>query len=84
MYLCKSRIVFLSKVKLVEVKIMLTLINTFMKTNDIAFLIEFRENREGDVPVVYCNADKAKQELGWVATKTLQDMCRDAYCFSEI
>ena len=59
----------------------LTLINTFMKTNDIAFPIEFRENREGDVPVVYCNADKANQELGWVATKTLQDMCRDAYYY---
>lgn len=59
----------------------LTLINTFMKTNDIAFPIEFRENREGDIPVVYCNADKAKQELGWVATKTVQNMCRDAYYY---
>ncbi|KAK3090607.1 hypothetical protein FSP39_013100 [Pinctada imbricata] len=35
--------------------------------------------REGDVGSVYGNADLAKEELGWTATKGLDDMCKDLW-----
>jgi len=31
--------------------------------------------REGDVAVCYADCTKAKEQLGWVAKKTLTDMC---------
>ena len=33
--------------------------------------------RAGDIAVCYCDASKAKSELGWQAQKTLGDMCAD-------
>lgn len=32
--------------------------------------------REGDVAVCYADCTKAKEVLGWVATRTLQEMCQ--------
>ena len=44
----------------------------------------YAQKRKGDIPAVFCDASKAKKELHWVATKTIQDMCRDAYNFVSI
>ena len=35
--------------------------------------------RSGDIATCYANPKKAKEELGWEATKTLEDMCRDSW-----
>ena len=35
--------------------------------------------RPGDVATCYADATKAKEELGWIAQKTLGDMCRDSW-----
>ena len=35
--------------------------------------------RDGDVPVYYANPTKAKNELGWVAEKTIDDMVLDSW-----
>jgi UDP-glucose 4-epimerase len=35
--------------------------------------------RPGDVAQCYADASLAKQLLGWQATRTLDDMCRDAW-----
>ena len=35
--------------------------------------------REGDIATCYADPKKAKEELGWVATKTLEDMCKDSW-----
>ncbi len=43
---------------------------------DIPYVIEGR--RAGDLPESYADCQKAKDELGWEAKKTLQDMCADA------
>lgn len=32
--------------------------------------------REGDVAVCYADTSKAAKQLGWVARRTLNDMCR--------
>ena len=37
--------------------------------------------RPGDVAACYADPTKAKEELGWEATKTIEDMCKDAYFF---
>ena len=35
--------------------------------------------RPGDLATVYADATKAKEVLGWTATKTLDDMCADSW-----
>lgn len=37
------------------------------------------ERRPGDIDECYASPKKAKEELGWEAKKTLQDMCTSAY-----
>ena len=38
-----------------------------------------KERRPGDIATCYCDATKAKEELGWVADKTLDEMCEDSW-----
>lgn len=38
-----------------------------------------KERRAGDIATSYCDATKAKDELGWVAEKNLDDMCKDSW-----
>lgn len=40
---------------------------------------EIKERREGDIATCYCDATKAKEELGWVADKGIEDMCADSW-----
>ena len=35
--------------------------------------------REGDIATCYADPKKAKEELGWSAEKTLEDMCKDSW-----
>ncbi len=35
--------------------------------------------RPGDIATCYANPEKAKNELGWTAQKTLDDMCKDSW-----
>ena len=37
--------------------------------------------RAGDLPFLYANCDKAFKELGYKATRTVEEACRDAYAF---
>ena len=39
--------------------------------------------RDGDIATCYANSKKAKEELGWQAEKTLEDMCKDAWRYIE-
>ena len=41
------------------------------------------ERRPGDIAICYSEPTKAKKELGWEATKTLEDMCRDSWRYIE-
>lgn len=40
---------------------------------------EIKERRAGDIATCYCDASKAKEELGWVAEKGIEDMCADSW-----
>ena len=39
--------------------------------------------RPGDIATCYADPAKARDELGWVAEKTLEDMCRDSWNYIE-
>lgn len=39
------------------------------------------DRRPGDVPELRADPAKARQDLGWSATRTLADMCRDAWAW---
>ena len=35
--------------------------------------------RAGDLPVTYADPTRAREELGWKAEKTIDDMCVDTW-----
>jgi UDP-glucose 4-epimerase len=39
------------------------------------------ERRAGDVPELWADPSKARSELGWSATRTLAEMCRDGWAW---
>ena len=57
----------------------LQLWEAFEKASGIKIPYEIVGRRPGDPDEVYANADKAKKLLGWEATKTIDDMCRDTW-----
>ena len=40
---------------------------------------EIKPRRAGDIAMCYCDATKAKVELGWVAERGIEDMCADSW-----
>jgi len=59
----------------------LEFIETFKRTNscDVPYIISNR--RDGDLQEVYANVDKIKNELGWKAIRSLEEICKDGYNF---
>lgn len=55
------------------------LLDTFMIVNDVAIPYVVRGRRPGDVAVSYCSPKLIKDELGWEAELTVEDMCIDAF-----
>lgn len=62
---------------------MLDLVNTFKKVNNVDVKLKIGPRRAGDIPSCYADTTKAEKELGWKATKGIEDMCRDAWRFKE-
>lgn len=40
---------------------------------------EIKPRRVGDIATCYCDATKAKEELGWVAERGIEEMCADSW-----
>lgn len=57
----------------------LEIVHAFEKANDMKLNYEMGPRRAGDLPESYANADKAAEVLGWKATRSLEDMCRDTW-----
>jgi UDP-glucose 4-epimerase len=57
------------------------LIQTFTRVNGVKLPYEIRDKREGDLDIVFCDTEKSAKILGWVAEKTLDEMCVDSYGF---
>ncbi len=61
----------------------LDMVKAFEKANGIAIPYKIAPRRAGDIAQCYSDPKKAKEELGFVATKTLEDMCKDAWNFEK-
>ena len=59
----------------------LELVQTFEKVNNVKVDYQIVERRPGDIAECYADPTKAREELNWSATKTLEDMCRDSWNF---
>ena len=59
----------------------LDMINAFERVNGIKINYKIAPRREGDIATCYSDPTKAEKELGFKATKTLEDMCKDAWNF---
>ena len=57
----------------------LELISAFESATGVHIPFQIVGRRAGDIPVCFASAEKAKVLLGWQATRSLQDMCRDAW-----
>lgn len=57
----------------------LQMIRTFEEANDLKLPWRMADRRPGDIAASYSNPAKAADLLGWKATHTLNDMCRDAW-----
>jgi len=57
----------------------LELINQFIKVNNVNINYQFKDPRPGDLPITYALVNKAFDQLGWKAEKTLEDICRDGF-----
>ncbi len=57
----------------------LDIVNNFEKVNNIKIDYKITERRPGDIDEYFSNPEKAKNELGWVAEKNIEDMCRDSW-----
>jgi UDP-glucose 4-epimerase len=55
------------------------LVETFERVNGVKVPHAFGPRRPGDVAECYADASLAKTLLGWQATRTVEDMCRDAW-----
>ncbi len=57
----------------------LDMINTFEKVTGIRINYKIVDRRPGDIDTCYSDPKKAKEELGFVCEKTLEDMIKDAW-----
>ena len=59
----------------------LEIIETFEKVNNVKVPYEIVARRPGDIDACYADPTASMEKLNFKATKTLEDMCRDAYNF---
>ena len=57
----------------------LDIVKAFEKANSIEIPYVIKPRRAGDIAECFADATKAKKILGWIAEKSLEDMCRDSW-----
>ncbi|SFH86800.1 UDP-glucose 4-epimerase GalE [Pisciglobus halotolerans] len=57
----------------------LDVVNAFEKASDQNVPYNIIERRAGDIATCYADPTKAKNELGWQAALSIEDMCRDSW-----
>ena len=61
----------------------LDVVKAFEKASGVKINYKIAPRRPGDIAECYADATKAKEELGWEAKYTLDDMCRDSWNFTK-
>ena len=57
----------------------LELVNAFANASGKEIPYKIAARRPGDIAVCYADPKKANEELGWNATKSVDDMCKDSW-----
>lgn len=57
----------------------LDIVKNFEDASGIKIPYVIKPRRAGDIATCYSDAKKAKEELGWVATRDLKEMCEDSW-----
>ena len=57
----------------------LDIVNTFSRVNGVPVPYVIGPRRAGDIGEYYADCSLAEKELGWKASLTLEDMCRDTW-----
>jgi UDP-glucose 4-epimerase len=57
----------------------LELVHAFETANQVRIPLQIQPRRSGDIAENYADCTKSNRELGWVATRTLVDACRDSW-----
>lgn len=57
----------------------LDMVKAFEKATGRKVAYKIAPRRAGDIATCFADPKKAKEELGWEATKTLEDMCKDSW-----
>ena len=61
----------------------LELVNAFETANELKLPYVIGPRRSGDLPAFWADAQKAKELLGWEATRTVEEMCRSSRKFAQ-
>ena len=59
----------------------LDMVKAFETANNVKIPYKIAPRRPGDIATCYSDPKKAREELGFVAKRTLEDMCRDSWNF---
>ena len=57
----------------------LEVLKSFEKVVGRPIKYEIKDRRPGDIATCYADTKKAKEELGFVATRGIEEMCEDAW-----
>lgn len=57
----------------------LEMVESFKRVTGVDVPYSFADRREGDLPAFWADASKAEEELGWKATRTLDEMMEDTW-----
>jgi UDP-glucose 4-epimerase len=61
----------------------LELVNYFEKNTNQKLKYTIGERRQGDIPAIFANTDKAEKELGWKSRLTVENAVVDAWKFEQ-
>ena len=61
----------------------LQIINAFEEANGVKVKYQIVARRPGDIATCYADPSKAKNELGWEATRGIKEMCEDGWRFEK-
>ena len=61
----------------------LDMVKGFEKATGKEVPYKIAPRRPGDIATCYADPTKAKEELGWVAEKNIDDMCKDSWNYIE-
>ncbi len=59
------------------------LVHSFERVNQVSVPCVIMPRRPGDIAECYADATKAKEELGWVAERSIDDMCQSSWKFAK-